>query len=191
MLWKLMQRQQQIMDSRNRRTPALTAQYCKDFQYWTTWSSLLLINIFNVCDRVWHTGLFYKLKSYGISSRIFSLILSFLSNRQLRVVLDGKSSQEYPFNSGVTQCLILCFTLFLLYIKKTKKLHGPFLWMGINCLKARATSRRQFTFYHLSPQKCLVLTLSTSEGWKAELTLEPLSGLEHGTHGLRIQHLNH
>ena len=29
-----------------------------------------------------------------------------------------------------------------------KKLYGPFLWMGFNCLTARATSRRQFTFYH-------------------------------------------
>ena len=29
-----------------------------------------------------------------------------------------------------------------------KKLYGPFSWMGFNCLKARATSRRQFTFYH-------------------------------------------
>ena len=29
-----------------------------------------------------------------------------------------------------------------------KKLYGPFLWMGFNCLKARATLRRQFTFYH-------------------------------------------
>ena len=28
--------------------------------------------------------------------------------------------------------------------KKKKKLYGPFLWMGFNCLKARATSRRQF-----------------------------------------------
>ena len=26
--------------------------------------------------------------------------------------------------------------------------HGPFLWMGFNCLKARATSRMQFSFYH-------------------------------------------
>ena len=26
-----------------------------------------------------------------------------------------------------------------------------FLWMGFNCLKARATSRRQFTFYHATP----------------------------------------
>ena len=27
-----------------------------------------------------------------------------------------------------------------------------FLWMGFNCLKARATLRRQFTFYHKSPE---------------------------------------
>ena len=33
----------------------------------------------------------YKLKSYEISGQIFSLISSFLSNRRLRVVLDGKS----------------------------------------------------------------------------------------------------
>ena len=36
-----------------------------------------------------------------ISGQIFGLILSFLSNRRLRVVLDGKSSQEYPVNTGV------------------------------------------------------------------------------------------
>ena len=29
-----------------------------------------------------------------------------------------------------------------------KKLYGPFLWIGISCIKAKATSRRQFTFYH-------------------------------------------
>ena len=27
---------------------------------------------------------------------------------------------------------------------------GPFLWMGFNCLKAKATSMRQFTFYQFS-----------------------------------------
>ena len=31
---------------------------------------------------------------------------------------------------------------------KKKNFMAPFLWMGFNCLKARATSRRQFTFYH-------------------------------------------
>ena len=67
-------------------------------------------------DGVWHTGLLHKLKSYGISGQIFGLISSFLSNRRLRVVLDGKSSQEYPVNAGVPQGSILGPTIFLLHI---------------------------------------------------------------------------
>ena len=65
-------------------------------------------------DRVWHAGLLHKLKSYGISGQIFDLISSFLSIKRLRVVLDRKSSQEYPVNAGVPQGSGL--PLFLLYI---------------------------------------------------------------------------
>ena len=76
----------------------------------------MALDISRAFDRVWHATLFHKLKSYGISGQILGLISSLLSNRQLRVVLDGKSSQEYPVNAGVRQGSILGRTLFLLYI---------------------------------------------------------------------------
>ena len=46
-------------------------------------------------------------------------------------------------------------------------------------------------FLPVSSQKVLVLILSTSEGSKAESTLEPPSGFQHGTPGLGIQYLKH
>ena len=77
------------------------------------------LDISKAFDRVWHAGLLHKLKSYGISEPHqvhFWPYFSFLSKRRLRVVLDGKSSQEYPLNAGVPQGSILGLTLFLLYI---------------------------------------------------------------------------
>ena len=79
-----------------------------------TWAVVLEIS--KAVDRVWHTGLLRKLKSYGVSGQIFYLISSLLSNRPLWVVLDGKSFKEYPVNAGVPQGYILGSTLFLLYI---------------------------------------------------------------------------
>ena len=66
--------------------------------------------------RVWHADLLHKLKSYGISGQIFGIISSFQNNRQLRVILDEKSSEEYSVNAGVPQSSILGPALSLLYI---------------------------------------------------------------------------
>ena len=75
----------------------------------------MALDISMAFDRVWHAGLLHKLKSYGISGQIFGLS-SFLSNRQLRKVLDGKGSEEYLVNAGVPQGSILFVTLFILHI---------------------------------------------------------------------------
>ena len=57
------------------------------------------LDMSKVFDRAWHAGLLYKLRSYGISGQICGLISSFLSNRQLLVVLDGKCPQEHTVNA--------------------------------------------------------------------------------------------
>ena len=59
------------------------------------------LDIFKAFNRVWDAGLLHRLKSYGISGQILGLIPSFLSNRWLGVVLDGKFSQGYAVNAGV------------------------------------------------------------------------------------------
>ena len=74
------------------------------------------LDISKAFDRVWHAGLFYRVHSSGISANIFGLISSFLSNTRLQVVLDRKSSQEYPVNVGVPQGSILHFSYYTLMI---------------------------------------------------------------------------
>ena len=79
-------------------------------------SRAVALDISKAFDRVWHAGLLQKVKSYGTSCQTFGIISSFLSNRRLRVVLDRKSSQEYPVNVGVPPGSILGPTPFLLSI---------------------------------------------------------------------------
>ena len=50
------------------------------------------------------------------SGQIFGFTSSFLSNTGLPVVLNGKSSQEYPDHAGVPQGSLFGPTLSLLYI---------------------------------------------------------------------------
>ena len=63
------------------------------------------LDISKAFNMVWYASLLHKLKPYGISGQIFGLISSFPSNKQIQVVLDGKSSQEHPVNTvnGVHQ----------------------------------------------------------------------------------------
>ena len=67
----------------------------------------------DICKTLPRFGVLVFFKNLG---QVFALFLSFLSNRQPPVVIDGKSSQEYPINAGVCQDTILCPTLFLLCI---------------------------------------------------------------------------
>ena len=75
--------------------------------------------------------------------------------------------------------------------KLLKKTLWPLFMDGVQLPQGQSHFEEAVYFLPLSSQKFLVLILSTSGGWKAESTLEPPSGFEHGTPGLGIQRLNH
>ena len=51
------------------------------------------LDISKVFDRVWHDGLIFKLRSYGVSGNLLALLQDFLSGRVQRVVLNGHNSR--------------------------------------------------------------------------------------------------
>ena len=87
------------------------------------------LDISKTFDRVWHAGLLQNCKSYRISGQIFGLISSFFSNGWLWMVLDRKSSLEYPVNAVIPQGSILGPTLFLLLMTFLVMLSVIFLSM--------------------------------------------------------------
>ena len=67
-------------------------------------------------DRVWHAGLKFKLRLLGLPDTILRWISSFLSDRKLRVNVNGKNSRYIQPNFGVPQGSPLSPLLFILFV---------------------------------------------------------------------------
>ena len=74
------------------------------------------LDISKAFDKVWHEGLIFKLKTYGIDGKLLKLLENYLVDRQQRVVLNGWTSSLQNIYADVSQDSVLGPLLFLIYI---------------------------------------------------------------------------
>ena len=76
---------------------------------------MVFLDVSKAFDRVWHSGLLYKLEKIGVRGNLLTWFQSYLTDRKLRVVINGQTSKCYDINAGVPQGSVLGPLLFLIY----------------------------------------------------------------------------
>ena len=74
------------------------------------------LDISKAFDKVWHEGLIYKLKTYGVEGNLLKVLENYLTDCQQKVVLHGRTSSWQNVYTGVSQGSVLGPLLFLIYI---------------------------------------------------------------------------
>jgi hypothetical protein len=77
---------------------------------------MVFLDVFKAFDRVWHSGVLNKLRCMGVEGKLFDWFCDYLSDRKIRVVINGQKSEWMRPNAGVPQGSILGPLLFLVFI---------------------------------------------------------------------------
>ena len=90
-------------------------QICKAFDDKQS-TCMVFCDVSKAFDRVWHRGLLFKLRQYGITGNAIKWLAAYLEGRQQRVILNSSSSELKHLNAGVPQGSVLGPLLFLIYV---------------------------------------------------------------------------
>ena len=77
---------------------------------------MTFFDISKAFDKVWHRGLIFKLKSYGVEGTLLKLMENYLTGGHQMVVLNGSTSLWKNILAGVPLGSVLGPLLFLIYI---------------------------------------------------------------------------
>ena len=68
---------------------------------------MVILDFSKAFDTVPHDKLMYKLEKYGIKGDLHKWLTSFLTQREMRVVIEGEQSNKTVVKSGVPQGTVL------------------------------------------------------------------------------------
>ncbi|GFW16687.1 probable RNA-directed DNA polymerase from transposon X-element [Trichonephila clavipes] len=96
-------------------------EYIKEGNSMGQCTAAVFLDIQKAFDRVWHTGLLFKLINYNIPTPLILLLNSYISNRSFTVKINRTYSQTRSISAGVAQGSILGPVLFNLYVNDILK----------------------------------------------------------------------
>ena len=94
---------------------SITHEICKSFDDGYEMRDVFL-DMLKAFDRVWHQGLYCKIRQSGIFGELFKTLTDFLDNRSQRVIIDGQYSSWAKVEAGVFLGSVLGPLLLLIYI---------------------------------------------------------------------------
>ncbi|GFV07282.1 RNA-directed DNA polymerase from mobile element jockey [Trichonephila clavipes] len=96
-------------------------EYIKDAIDRNQYTAAVFLDIQKAFDRVWHTGLLFKLIKYKIPPPLILLLKSYINDRTFMVKINRTYSQIKSAKAGIAQCSILGPVLFNLYVNDITK----------------------------------------------------------------------
>ncbi|GFW59949.1 probable RNA-directed DNA polymerase from transposon X-element [Trichonephila clavipes] len=104
-------------------------EYIKDGIDRHQYTAAVFLDIQKAFDRVWHTGLLFKLIMYKMPPPLILLLKSYISDRSFTVKINRTFSQVRPAKAGVAQGSILGPVLFNLYVNDILKTTNTMICM--------------------------------------------------------------